>query len=896
MTTTARIDWSTLDGRATVVPVLLVAGIPYVIVPSGIHPTAVSIPGGTAVDPLWWPLSGSLEETIAGSPFDPVREWLALDSWLTIETYQAARLVEGDVTVEALTLSLIDPDGAVTAELSARDGRTARVLSGDIAANTLTIPVNSGTGIPASGIAGIGREAIVYGSVSGNNLVVTSGQRGKFGSNARRHTATSINPPVVTFGGARHWQGRIASVWLCTLSNDGLTLGNPTCVFVGTVGAGVQLSRSMTRWSIPLDPVTETLLSRYPTRTIELWGINHHVPESLTYAPALNAVYIAIDDLFAAPSAEDENGWHPDWSSLLTTLNALASSEGVDAVAAIGPGGNLTFRVIGTHTNDRLTFAAPWHDPTQVQVTVSTGAQYTTSTKAPDAFIRLAYGDVNGISNARLRIPNSLDFASIPTQLAVSATTGDFQGSARVALVVGTGEGRVVAQIMARYGTTQNVDVMPLGMSAGQMVQGMAAGWRDRFTFTEHTTATVGIVAEGDTPLGALLHANDIISDLYGTDLEQSAIDWDGILRAFAMIPLGSIPQARRYIFDGQDTLLGPLLQECRLRGMVLGMRYGRITAYPLAKYASTEPHRASIDADDLVSDDGGPIAPEIIDNVQPLATAMEFKLWDDSIIRYVDTTWQSEFGDTGKVECSALKWVPSEMARGELVTALYSIAQMILGPAAEPQRVIRLVLGAPFFDLTAGDLVRLTHFGIPSWAGVRGLTAATCQVQDVRHTLYGGRARVEVSLRLQAADLAGYAPEALVAAGGLSSVSPVVTLDTGSGFGASCFAVDVDIDGNARTAPSDGFAVGDEVVLSEYDAESPIADELFTIVGVTDTTITLDGNPSATMAGKAVSYGVILRYAPWTTPLATRQEAYAFIADATAQDLGSGDPPKRWA
>lgn len=887
MSTTAYIDWSALDGRATVVPVLLVAGIPFVIVPAGIHPTSVSIPGGTAIDSLWWPLSGALEETIAGSAYDPVRGWLALDDTITIETYQAARLVEGDVRVEAMTLHLIDPDGAVTAELSVRDGRTARALAGDITASTLTIPVNSGTGIPASGVAGIGREAIVYGSVSTNDLIVTAGQRGKFGSNARRHTATSINPPVVTFGGARHWQGRLASVWLCTLSDDGTTLGSPTCIFLGTVGAGIQ--PTATRWAVPLDPVTETLLRRYPTRTMELWGINHHVPPALTYAPDLNAVYFAIDDSYAAPSSEDNDGWHADWPSLLSTLNAV----GVDAVGAIGPGGNLTFRVIGTHTDDLFRFAAPWHEPPLAEARVSTGSQFTTTTRPPDALVRLAYSASNGIENARVRIPNATDFAAIPSTLAVSTTTGDFQGSARVALVVGSGNDRVVAQIMARYGSTQNIDVMPVGLSAGQRAP---AGALDPYTFTTRTTATLGIVAEGDTPLGALLHANDLIADLYGTDLEESAVDWDGILRVFAMIPLGSVPQARRYIFDGTDTLLGPLLQECRLRGAALGMWRGRVSAYLLAKFATTEPHRASIDEDDIVWSGNAPIAPEIIDNTQPLATSMEFKLWDDSIIRYVDTTWQSEFGDTGKVECSALKWVPSDLARGELVTALYATAQMILGPAAEPQRVIRLVLGAPFFDLTAGDLVRLTHFAIPSWAGVRGITAATCQVQDVRHTLYGGKARVEVSMRLQPADLAGYAPEALVASGGLSSVSPIVTLDTGSGFGASCFAVDVDTDGNARTVPSDGFAVGDEVVLSEYDAEAPIANEAFTIVSLTDTTITLDGNPSATMAGKAITYGVILRYAPWTTPLATRQEAYAFIADAAAQDLGAGDPPQRWA
>jgi hypothetical protein len=285
---------------------------------------------------------------------------------------------------------------------------------------------------------------------------------------------------------------------------------------------------------------------------------------------------------------------------------------------------------------------------------------------------------------------------------------------------------------------------------------------------------------------------------------------------------------------------------------------------------------------------------PEVIDNTQPLATSMEFQLWDDSIIRYVDTTWQSEFGDTGKIECKALKWVPSEQARGDLIVSLYEIAQMLLGPAAEPQRVIRVVLPAPFFSLQPGDLVALTHYGIPSWTGTRGLVDATCQVQEIRHTLYGGKARVVAGLRLQSGDLAGYAPEALVAASGLNSGSPVVNLDTVSDFGANCFAYDVDIDGNDRTEPSDGFVVGAKVLLSQYDAEVPIADEAFTIVAVTDTTLTLNANPSGTMAAAAVQYGVIVRFQDWTAVVA-EQQRYAFIADAVGGDL-DGDPPKRWA
>jgi hypothetical protein len=720
---------------------------------------------------------------------------------------------------------------------------------------------------------------------------VPSGGRGQFGSNARRHIATAINPPIVTMGGARHWQGRIASVWLCTLSDDGTTLGSPTLLYLGTVGAAVQLNATLTRWSVPLDSVTETLLRRYPTRTVQLWGINHQSPESVSYIPALNTVYTAIDDVYAPLNAEDNDGWHPDWNSFVSALNAKADAAGLDLVGAVGPGGLLTFRVIGTHTDDRLIFAAPWHEPTQVQSTVSTGSQFTASTSAPDAFIRLADASFNGMQNGRLRIPNATDFAAIPTTLSVETTTGDFQGSARVALVVSKGSGdgdKIVAQIMARY-STQNIDVMPMGLSVGAPRQDLAP-----FTLTERTTATIGIVAEGDSPLGALLHANDLIADLYGTDLEEAAIDWDGIDRAFASQPLGGIPQARRYVFDGQDTLLGPLLQECRLRGMVLGVRFGRITAYPLAKFAATEPIAASITELDLVGEDGVPIMPEVIDNTQPLATSMEFKLWDDSIIRYVDTTWQSEFGDTGKIECSALRWVPSEQARGDLIVSLYEIAQMLLGPAAEPQRVIRVVLPAPFFALQPGDLVSLTHYGIPSWTGTRGLVDATCQVQEIRHTLYGGKARVVAGLRLQSGDLAGYAPEALVAAGGLNSGSPVVQLDTVSAFGANCFAYDVDTDGNDRTVPSDGFVVGAKVLLSQYDAEVPIADESFTIVAVTDTTITLDANPSGTMAAAAVQYGVIVRFQAWPDVVA-EQQRYAFIADAVGGDL-DGDSPKRWA
>jgi hypothetical protein len=241
---------TTLDNAARIVPVLLIAGIPRVYTPAGVLPTSVAVTGGTTVDPLWWPGTGTLTETLPdASTFDPVRD--LLDPAAVWEVYEQLDPVKGEVTVEAMRLELYDDGDRAGAMLSARNSYPNRLLTADINEAALSIPLSSTAGLAASGIACIGRETLVYGSISGSNLVVPTGGRGKYGSTARSHVAPALRQPIVSIGGARHPQGRMATVWVCELSASGLVLRNPTLLFAGVVGPGVQLTRRGMRWSIP---------------------------------------------------------------------------------------------------------------------------------------------------------------------------------------------------------------------------------------------------------------------------------------------------------------------------------------------------------------------------------------------------------------------------------------------------------------------------------------------------------------------------------------------------------------------------------------------------------------------------------------------------------------------
>ena len=893
--TTARIDWTTgLAPGARVIPVILIAGLPAVLTPAGILPTTVAVSSGT-IDPLWWPGTGPLAELLpGGGTLQPVED--LLDPTETLEVFERASLLKGDVRVESLSFSVLDTDGRGTALLSNREGRITQLLASDITAAATAIPLVSSVGFPAGGIACIERETVTFIAVTGTDL--TTVVRGKYGSHARAHLSPAEHRPLVVAGYPRHWQSRLATVWLCVLSSDGLTLTDPSLLYAGTVGAGVQMTGNLTRWTVPLDHVSVALTRKVDIPPISIYGYHHFNAGStarafggehpLSIVVGTTATGLSECSLLWDPaSIYDLGGWHPTRESFVASCQAKTNFLQPTALVNINAALQVTH--FGTNVNNsNVRFSPGWGNNPFEELGGNANSDNSpltyTAADMPEAYFKMS---------DTVRIPSALDFARIPTTFQWTATTTDgVTGTASVALIADTvGQKGYTATIIARNDPPQTV----------RLAWSSTAGPDIDTRVLERTAVKFGVVATGASPIAALKAAALAIDALTGQDLFESAVDWDHLERLF-MAPTSSLPQAREYRFTGDtDSFLDVLIDELRLRGLCMAIRYGLISAARLMSYADSEDTAASIVETDTLSEDGKEIPLEIVDNVEPLATGVDYSFpssggGDPIVISVTDLTYQSEFGDSARVECNALLAIPTASAPNLIATfqPLYAVAQQILGPLAEPSRAVRIPLTPVLLGLQPGDLVKLTHSRIPMWTGVRGIDEGVCQVQEVRRILFGGRLRATVVLRLQSAPAYGYAPEAIVTSGGITTFGTTVHLSAITAWGPSCHATDT----TPTAYPTDGFAVGDVVVLSQLNTRTPIADVQRTIVSMDEytRTVELSSAPGATMASAAaVPYGVILRYAPYDQCTARQQKIFAWIADQTTQVLGAADAPKRY-
>ena len=460
-----------------------------------------------------------------------------------------------------------DPSGAATAVLSGSRARTTTLLTATATAAATSLSVASTSGLATSGIAWIGREALIYDGVGGSALTLTSAPatRGAFGSRARGHRYDSTQPAVVSFGDwPRFLYGRMASVWLCRVS--GTTLYDPTCLYLGTVGPGVQRSASGTRWQLPIDNVVEVLSRKIAPRSFSLYGIAHLDTTSGIRAP----LYAGTVGTFLGSSsnAYDDDGWHPDAASFVDDWNSAASAVYSDTAVAALSGRSLSVRVTGVGAGALTLVRAPWDTVPDTDVTADgSGIALWTSRRAmPDTIVHL---------DGRVPLPAPGDLAKIPSTLFYT-TPGAVAG---FLLSVDRGEGAPLTAIVSSTGTNGSIDYADV--SAPSIAGESDADRQIRTLITKRSTASLGVYAEGEA-VAALVCAALALDALDG-GLHEDVIDWTAIGAAFAGVPLGSIPSQRRYLFADADTLLAALSHEARLRGMAMCSRWGRLSVFRTA-------------------------------------------------------------------------------------------------------------------------------------------------------------------------------------------------------------------------------------------------------------------------------------------------------------------------
>lgn len=861
--TTSTISFAALGRRARIEPVVLIAGLPVVLTVAGSLPTTVAVSSG-AVDALWWPGTGTLTETLPdSSSWNPVRDLLDPQAVWSIRT--ALELVKGDVKVEALPIDLFDREGAATALLSRRSAATGQLLAAELSAAGTAAVLASTTGFATAGVAHVGREAIGYTGKTSTTL--TGLTRGLYGSAATAHrlgSAVGSSTPLVTAGTLpRYLQGRRATVWLCSV--DGTTLSDPTLIFTGIVGAGVTMVRSGTRWQITLDPLTEAL-ARAPDLPVQLSGW-HHLADSPSP--------LSGPDGSLGPT--HNGGWSPSIADVVATWNSAALGTTTELREVDG-----RLRVSNLAGGTQHSRVGSLIDPGVIWVPPNGTAEFES---APDTCLVL---------EGWIKLQGN-DFARVPSTLSYAVAT-PAPGSANFALIADTDE----TEHFAAYIATRDAATNTIQLSARSTERGAARVRAARVT--KRTTAKIGVIAGGSNCVGPLKALATALGQLGGVDDFAGAVDWDRIAAVFRSVPSVGLPEAREYeIGAGDDTVLTLLADEARLRGATLTMRAGLISVVRAASFAASEAVGVTeITSADVLTDGGVPIPFEVIDQPEPPATSISFELRDGTVLRFTDDTYAAEFGSSTVIECRALRWMPVEANRRSLPMELAQASQQILGVLAEPQRIVRLTLGQPFMGLEPGDIVLLSHDEIPAWDGTRGVSGAVCQVDEVSRELFGGKARITASLRLGETGLGGYAPAALVAAGGLSGASTTVQLDTTTGFGASCFAP-------ARESPAYGFEIGDVIVLSQYDARTITVTEIQRTVTAVDRALhrlTIDSAPSAGMVTQAAAqYGVVVRTAAWTQAtaapvgdVAAQRDRMAFVADDATQAFSDAAAAKRFA
>jgi hypothetical protein len=212
-------------------------------------------------------------------------------------------------------------------------------------------------------------------------------------------------------------------------------LRNPTLLFAGVVGPGVQLTRRGMRWSIPLDPMTVAGTARISSREIELWGISHHTrPTSESVRTPLYALAqgpSSVSEVFLGPGDDGGwPGWHPTWQAFSEAWQAKAFTA-----SATGPRVELT-------TGDRVRVTGYWGSGSGLQF-LEVGAEWSTSTEtlvggSPQTWTSSgpppkAYVPLDGW----VTIPSPDDLAKIPSTLSY-VSAAPYAGTARLSLVADT--------------------------------------------------------------------------------------------------------------------------------------------------------------------------------------------------------------------------------------------------------------------------------------------------------------------------------------------------------------------------------------------------------------------------------------------------------------------------
>ena len=893
----ARISWSAAALGATVVPVLLIHGTPWIFVPEGFAATGLSI---SSPPSEWWPAND-----YAGSWSPNVKPYLSLAGDGIRISEKATPTQSQLINVSEVTLTLSDVDGATTLLLSNANNAVVAYITADITAAATTIPVTSTTGFASSGVVYLDQEAIAYGSKDATNFL--SCTRAQYGSTAARHLYSTAQgqgngiPAVMSI--PAEIIGRPATLWLAQVSSAGVITAIQL-EFFGLVGGGAALN-DIDGWVVTLDHASKRLAQTIRPATVQVEGYAHpgNLGARTTIAVPgpgdMGAGYFLLFGgsggaasklvILTGDAADpDHGGWHPSRESFVGDYQrAGATLIGASAfTASIDGGGYLTASWNTGATTYNAEARWPWEGVglhTEYTVTSAAAGHITSRVPMPPAWIPI-------VINSPVYLSAS-DYAQIPAAPSLDGSAGASNTSAVYCLVFGDANNpreRRVATIGTATASGGVYSVACTGLVAPSGGTLFAIDERgighQGFVVTEPTPARLGLYVKSDFWWTALQYAVQALDVEYAS--VAAAIDWTTIA-AVAATSTGGIDVRRETVYDLNTTVLGLLANEAALNGLSVVMHNGKIAVARIAEFAITETTVATITTSDLHREHPVPGYEKGADGI--------VNLWSVKIpeanttINVTDGTSRALYGTQGAITCELPRTIATTAPNAAgLYAQLSATGLRAIGPHRYPYEHITVHTPLHLADVQVGDLVTGTLWRIPNGSGTRGISAEVLQVVGRETWLFGDahEGHVAYILRRNPQGIAGYAPSMLVAAGGIAA--GVVTQDVitiAGGF-------------SGTSLDAGTFAVGDLVRLHEINNASPTASTLHSVTAVGASTITLSPAPSGTFSAlAAAALKVMVDYDDWSAvaPSHTLQMRYAFLAASTLL-LDSTHPARRFA
>jgi hypothetical protein len=898
-----RIDWQTAASTgARVGRCILVAGLPWAIVPEG--QTITSVSWTDDADTAWHAGTSPTCKAWLLMPSEHLRGVPAL-AW-----EENASPVQGTLDVGSLRFWLADGADAVTATLGARDAQVFTRLVGDHSASATTITVESTAAFASSGAIFLGRERITY---SGKTSTTFTGcGRGTAGTSARKYVASGALFRVYEAGSDERLPtltGRRCTVWLYALSSAGVAT-DPTLVYDGRIAGNAGIVDN-SAWEIVVEHAVKALASEGSAPTVSLYGYAHgSVPRTLVTSSPSNGARVplfawwksfstgrqfTLNDASADP---DSGGWSSSRERYLERWNRASIAEGYGLQAALRGDGILQVSARDAVTDRRLSVVFGWtetaaFDPADPDDTRETATAYSNGPEQmPPACFWLT-GKVYLDATAAAVIPTT---PSNPLTAGVTAwwslTAKRNNGSAP--------EGEVTALVRVPGNSaatpTHAGGIYCEAFSGTEAPTGNNLG----LLFTRPTTAKLGLFAQGPTWWATLRYGVlEQIDLVRGTDRIADSIAWERVEDVARRG--GGFAAVRQYVVDLEAAPLDILVNECRLSALALATWHGRVSVARCGIVSATEATAATLTSSHLRRGEVATVTESTDGRVTSYKLALPAP--SEDVITINDAAAIAEAGSGDVIEATlplgALP-VGTTVATAAFQAAVIVVAAAMLAPYVRPYRVAMWPGDLRLAGLQLGDAVTVSEWMLPDDAGARGLDGAAGVVLGIRRDFDEGT--VDLKIRLSPSTIAGYAPAALV-----SSISgAVLTLETnisvtdvgGSRSLAEGFGSRFGDDGSPRVdGGASYFAPGDKVLLMELDSESPATPYAAEVVSTSGATVTLNGSPGGTWTALAASgtAKVGLVYDDHAAATAA-QRRYAFIASASTYQIGSGGTPgRRW-